>query len=85
MVKPDFLKKLATQITEALPKQVSACAKDFEKNCQHILGTALNKLDLVSRHDFDVQSKVLARARKQLEELEEKVKHLEKALKDKKH
>jgi BMFP domain-containing protein YqiC len=70
MFKTNFLKELTEKLTETLPEQVEALKKDFEKNCQAVLGKAFSKLDLVTREEFDTQTKVLARTRKKLEELE---------------
>lgn len=71
------MKNLASQLSEALPSHVSALKKDFEKNCQAILTKAFAKFDLVTREEFDIQTKVLARTRKKLEELEKHLKELE--------
>jgi BMFP domain-containing protein YqiC len=77
MSKANFLKDLASQLSEALPSHGGTLKKDFEKNCQAILKSAFAKFDLVTREEFDTQTKVLGRTRKKLEELEEKVKALE--------
>ncbi len=77
MSKTSFMKNLASQLSEALPSHVSALKKDFEKNCQAILTKAFAKFDLVTREEFDIQTKVLARTRKKLEELEKHLKELE--------
>lgn len=83
MKKISFLQQLATQLTEALPTHVNILKKDFEKNCHHILIKAFAKFDLVTREEFDTQTKVLARSRKKLEELETHIKQLEEQLKNK--
>ena len=83
MVKTNFLKNLATQLTESLPSQLNALKKDFEKNCHAILTKAFSKLELVTREEFDTQSKVLLRTRKKLEELETHIKALEKIMREK--
>lgn len=85
MTKTNFLKNLANQLSDALPSHIGTFKKDFEKNCQAILHQAFTKFDLVTREEFDVQSKVLARSRKKLEELEEHIQKLEKLLKNKHH
>ena len=84
MVKPTHLKKLVEQLCDLLPSHVSTLKKDFEKNCQRIIPAFLDKLDLVTREEFDTQSKVLARTRKKLEQLEKQIEHLEHLLKNKK-
>jgi len=85
MSKANFLKDLASQLTEALPSHIGTLKKDFEKNCQSILSRAFTKFDLVTREEFDTQTKVLARTRKKLEELENHLKALEELLKTKHH
>lgn len=77
MTKTNFLKQLASQLTDALPSHVGTLKKDFEKNCQSILTAAFAKFDLVTREEFDIQTKVLSRTRKKLEEMEEQIKALE--------
>ncbi|EKD70396.1 MAG: hypothetical protein ACD_46C00543G0001 [uncultured bacterium] len=84
-MKNNFLKQLAAQLTDELPAHLSAFKKDFEKNCQHILTKAFTKFDLVTREEFDTQTKVLARTRKKLEELETQLDKIEKLLKNKKN
>jgi len=85
MSKANFLKDLASQLTAALPTHVGTLKKDFEKNCQGILSKAFAKFDLVTREEFDTQTKVLARTRKKLEEMERHLKKLEELLKTKHH
>ena len=52
-------------------------AKDLEKNFRGMLSSAFSRLELVSREDYDVQVKVLARAREKLAALEKRVEELE--------
>ncbi|HVE50657.1 MAG TPA: accessory factor UbiK family protein [Casimicrobiaceae bacterium] len=52
-------------------------AKDIERNVKAMLQSALGRLDLVTRSDFDVQAQVLARTREKLERLEVRVTELE--------
>jgi len=54
-------------------------AKDIEKNMRALLSAFLNRLDLVTREEFDVQAEVLRRTREQLAELEAKVSLMERA------
>lgn len=80
MKKTNFLKQLVTQLSEALPAHLGTLKTDFEKNCHAILSKAFTKFDLVTREEFDTQTKVLARTRKKLDELETQLKTLEKSL-----
>jgi len=84
MKTPDFLNDLSQKLCDALPSSLLALKKDMEKNFRSILNNTFNKLDLVTREEFDAQTKVLARTRKKIETLEAEIKHLEKSLKDKK-
>ena len=77
MLKASFLKMLAGQLSGALPSHLGALKKDFEKNCQAVLTKAFTKFDLVTREEFDTQTKVLQRTRKKLEEIEAHIKELE--------
>ena len=85
MSKPNFLQQLAAQLSDALPSHIGTLKKDFEKSCHHILSTAFAKFDLVTREEFDTQTKVLLRSRKKMEELEQRIKELENQLKHKRH
>ena len=54
-------------------------AKDIEKNAKAVMSGLFSKLDLVTREEFDIQAKVLARTREKLKALEARVDALEKA------
>jgi BMFP domain-containing protein YqiC len=84
MKKPDFLNDLSQKLCDALPASFLTLKADIEKNFRSILNSTFNKLDLVTREEFDAQTKVLARTRKKIESLETEIKLLEKNLKDKK-
>lgn len=83
-MKPTFLKNLAEQLAANLPSHFGTLKDDFEKNCQRVLQHAFQKLDLVTREEFDLQTKVLQRTRKKLDEMEALVKELEAGQKSKK-
>lgn len=53
-------------------------AKDLEKNVRGLMTQGFQKLDLVTREEFDLQTQVLAKTRAKLKELEAKVSALEK-------
>lgn len=83
MKKPDFLNDLNKKLCDALPPSLQAVKKDLEKNFHTVLQNTFTKLDLVTRDEFDAQTKVLARTRKKIETLEAEIKRLEKLLEDK--
>ncbi|MDR3478120.1 MAG: accessory factor UbiK family protein [Gammaproteobacteria bacterium] len=80
-----FLKDLAERLSNALPENLQAIKKDCEKNMHSILTSAFTKLDLVTREEFDTQTKVLARTRKKVDALEATVLELQKSIQDQHH
>jgi BMFP domain-containing protein YqiC len=56
-------------------------AKDFEKNARGLLSSAFERLDLVSREEYEVQTQVLLRTREKLAALEKRIAELEAARK----
>lgn len=75
-----FLDQLAKQLSAALPPGGEVLKRDLEKNFQAILHSSFQKLDLVTREEFEVQTAVLARSRAKLTELEKAVAELERRL-----
>ena len=53
-------------------------AADLQKNLKALLTQQFARLELVTREEFDTQTKVLARTRAKLDELERKLEELEK-------
>jgi ubiquinone biosynthesis accessory factor UbiK len=71
---------IARQLFERLPEAARTMRRDIESNFRAVLQASLGKLDLVTRTDFDVQTKVLERTRARLEQLELRLAALEKQL-----
>lgn len=74
MFKQQIIDKLTRQIAAALQ---TSPFNDLEKNIKAILTAIFEKLDLVSREEFDIQQQVLVQTRSKLEELERLVKLME--------
>jgi BMFP domain-containing protein YqiC len=53
-------------------------AKDLEKNFRGMLSSTFSKLDLVTREEYDVQTRLLARATEKLAALEARIAEIEK-------
>ena len=69
-MKAELLDKIASQISALLPEQAT---QDMKHNIQQVLARQLNKLDVVSRDEFDAQQAVLLRTREKLDALEKQV------------
>jgi BMFP domain-containing protein YqiC len=77
MFDPKAIDDIASRLADALPSSFSSLKEDMEKNFHGILQSALAKLDLVTREEFEVQKGVLAKTRARLEVLEKTVAELE--------
>ena len=80
MLDPKFLDDLAQRLASAMPTAARAMQADLEKNLRAATQSVFAKMDLVTREEFDVQSKVLARSRAKIEQLEKQVAELEEKL-----
>jgi ubiquinone biosynthesis accessory factor UbiK len=69
--------EIARRLLESVPPAFRSMQQDLETNFRAVLRSSLSKLDVVTRDEFDTQTKVLERTRSRLEALEEKVKTLE--------
>ena len=82
MIDPKKIEEMARQIHNALPPGIKSLGEEVDKKVKQVLQSQLNKLDLVSREEFDVQTKVLLRTREKLTALEEKLALIEQRLAD---
>ena len=74
MIDKHLFEDLNQRIADALRDTPAA---DLEKNLRALLVSWFDRLDLVSREDFDVQRKLLERAQAKLAELEKRATELE--------
>jgi len=74
---PNKLEELARQIHDALPPGVKQLGDEMDRKVKQVLQHQLNKLDMVTREEFEVQTKVLLRTREKLMELEKRLYELE--------
>ncbi len=76
MDKAAFLDELQGKLDALL---ADTPAKDLQRNLKALLAQQFARLDLVTREEFDTQTKVLARTREKLEALEARLAELEEA------
>ena len=67
-------KKILEEISSKLGDTIAQSpAKDIEKNVKSLMGSAFNRMDLVTREEFDIQQQVLIKTRELLTQLEQRV------------
>lgn len=77
MIDNRFIDELSQKLAGAMPPGARALREDLERNFRAVLQASFQKLDLVTREEFDVQSEVLANTRTRLNRLEEQVRAME--------
>lgn len=77
MIDSKAIDDMVRRISDSLPSGVKAFQEDIEKNIRATLHGVFERMDLVTREEFDVQMAVLERTRERVMELESQVRHLE--------
>ncbi|HGG61022.1 MAG TPA: accessory factor UbiK family protein [Gammaproteobacteria bacterium] len=77
MIDSQQLDDLAKRLAGLMPESMSRFQQDIEKNLKAGLKGVLQKMDLVTREEYDVQAALLARAQKRLAELEQRIQAME--------
>lgn len=73
-----FLQKFSQQFSSSLPPPLNALRQEFEKQFFRGLSLVFEKMNLVTREEFDIQTELLARTREKVEQLEKTLVLLEK-------
>ncbi len=71
------LDDLAGKLADAVPNDIGNLRDDLKKNFRGLLSAGLDKLDLVTREEFEIQRKVLERSREKLDQLERQLQKLQ--------
>ena len=77
MIEIKLLDDLARRLAAAMPRGLTTLQQDLEKNLRAGLETVFQRLDLVTREEYEVQVALLARSREKLLMLETRVAELE--------
>ena len=80
MLNKTLFEQFSSTIQKILPPEASALKDDFKEMIRVELMATLQKMDLVTREEFDRQTGVLLKTRKKLEVLVAKVEQIEKDL-----
>lgn len=78
MLDPSKLDQLAQSLAARLPPGLNNLRDELETNFRTVLQSQFNKLDLVTREQFDIQAELLSRTRSKLDELNKRLDALEK-------
>ncbi len=76
-MQPQQIQQLAEKIESLMPPGLRQVKQDFDQKLRALLQQQLAQMDFVSREEFDIQAKVLARTRQKLERLEQRLSELE--------
>lgn len=77
---PAQLEELAQRLSGLLPPGLAGLRNELEQNFRGVLQSGLQRMDLISREEFEVQKAVLQKTRARLEKLEAQLAELEKTL-----
>ena len=72
-----ILDELTRKIDEVLPDDLKKGRDRLEKNVRAAAESVFQRLDLVTRKEFDAQSEMLAQSQLRVKELEQRVQELE--------
>ncbi len=67
------IEELAGKFSQSIPPSAKAFQQDIENNFKQALQSLISRMDLVTREEFDVQKKVLARTRDKIDALEKTI------------
>lgn len=77
MLEPGAIDDLANRLSGLLPPQLQAVKGELDQNIKQVLLAQLQKLDLVTREEYEVHAELLKRTRIKLEALEKQLAELE--------
>ena len=71
------LDELTRKLAAAVPDELKSARAELETRFRGILDDLFTRMELVTREEFEIQRRVLARTREKLEALEEKLKGMQ--------
>ncbi|RMF13408.1 MAG: accessory factor UbiK family protein [Gammaproteobacteria bacterium] len=82
MTPNDLFSSLHQHFGGLMPELARSAQEDLQRQARAAVLSVINKLDLVTREDFEIQTEVLRRTREKLDQLEARVAELERQLAD---
>ncbi len=80
MIDNQNINQLSDKISGLLPPGLQQVKADFDARLRQLLQQQLANLEMVSREEFDIQTRVLERTRAKLEAVETRLEELEQML-----
>ena len=77
MIDNQTINQLSEKINALLPPGLQQAKADFDSRLKILLQQQLANYEMVSREEFEIQQRVLARTREKLEALEARLEELE--------
>jgi len=72
--------KFIQSVVENIPGKVGPFGDELQDYLRKSLSSTLKKMDIVTRHEFDIQAAVLQKTRSKVDKMEEIIKKLESQL-----
>lgn len=74
-MRPDFqtLDEITRKLAAAVPREFRTARAELREQFRAVLEAAFDRMDLVTREEFEIQKKVLARTREKLEAIEKQL------------
>ena len=76
---PKNVDDFANKIKDIMPESLKSSKEEMQKTLKSGAEGVLQKLDLVSREEYDIQVSLLKKCQEKISELEEKIDQLEKS------
>ncbi|MCC5855280.1 MAG: accessory factor UbiK family protein [Idiomarina sp.] len=73
MIDSKKIEQIARQITESIPPGVREAADNLESRVKQSLQHQLNRLDVVTREELEIQQNMVLRLRERIEQLEQRL------------
>ena len=74
------ISEIVRKISAAVPEDLKAAKESLEKNARATVEGAFQRLDLVTREEFDVQVMLLSKSQQRVKELEQRINELEEVI-----
>lgn len=76
MLDANTINDIADKLSGVIPDSVKTLKSDIDNNLRAVLESSLQQMNLVSREEFDIQTALLARTQKKLQQLEKQLEEL---------